>query len=177
MNFENNCVLQKKEIKDRVAACVSFASRKMRVQQGKFPEVEDILMKFFAHCRTSSIPVGGPMFMEKAKEIELKLNVSDARFSTRCLHLFKTRHRISSQVISVEIKNVPDTKDNKQLKNLPNIIDGYKQKEILNVDESCLFYHLMHVRTLAFKGDNCNSGKNSKDGLAVLLCTKVAGKD
>ena len=52
-----------------------------------------------------------------------------------------------------------------------------KLKDIYNVDESGLFYHLMPARTLAFKGDNCNGGKNSKDRLTVLLCANANGSD
>ena len=56
----------KKEIEDRADACGNSSSKKLRVQQGKFPEVEDIVMKIFVQCRASSIPVCVPMLMEKA---------------------------------------------------------------------------------------------------------------
>ena len=49
------------------------------------------------------------------------------------------RHGTSSQVISGEFKDASAEKINEWLKNLPNIIDGYKQKDIYNVDESGLF--------------------------------------
>ena len=49
------------------------------------------------------------------------------------------RYGISSQVISAESKDVSAEKIDKLLKNLPNIIDEYKQKDIYNVDESGLF--------------------------------------
>ena len=52
---------------------------------------------------------------------------------------FKMRHGTSSQVISGEFKDASAEKINEWLKNLPNIIDGYKQKDIYNVDESGLF--------------------------------------
>ena len=96
--------MTKKEIKDRAIACGNFASKKLCVQQGKFPDVEDIVMKFFVQFHELSIPVSGPMLMEKAREIALKLNIKDACFSTRLPHKFKMRHRISSQVISRESK-------------------------------------------------------------------------
>ena len=70
--------ITKNEIEDRTAACGKPALKKLHVQQGKFSEVEDIVMKFIVQCRSSSIPVSGPILMEKAREIALKLNVKDA---------------------------------------------------------------------------------------------------
>ena len=81
--------MTKKEIEDRTTVCGNSISKKLCVQQGKFPEVENILMKFFVQCCASCIPVSGTMLKEKTREIALKLNVRDACFSTRLLHKFK----------------------------------------------------------------------------------------
>lgn len=170
-------VYDRKKIEDRAAACGSFASKKLRVQEGKFPEVEDILITFLTQCRASNIPVSGPLLMEKAQEIAVKLNVKGACFSTGWLHKFKMRHGISSQVISGESKDAPDETVDEWFKNLPSKIDGYQLKNIYNVDETGLFYNLMPARTLAFKGDNCHGGKKSKDRLTVLLCANADGSD
>ena len=67
---------------------------------------------------------------------------------------------------------MPAGKVDKRLKNFPNIINGYKQRDTYNVDESGLFYHLMAARTLVFKGYNCNGRKNSKDCLTVFTLYK-----
>ena len=56
-------------------------------------------------------------------------------------------------MISKESKYVSAEENDEWLKNLPNIIDGSKQKDIHNVEESN-FYHLMPARALAFKCDN-----------------------
>ena len=89
----------------------------------------------------SSVPVSAKRSMpkkKKAKEIGLKLNVCDACFSTGWLHKFKMPNGISSQVIRLST-DVPAEKVDEWLKNLPHIIDEYKQKDIYNVDESGYF--------------------------------------
>ena len=68
----------------------------MEKLHGKFPEVEDIVMKFFVQCHASNIPMSVPILMVKAIEIPLKLNVSDASFSIILLFKFKLRQGISS---------------------------------------------------------------------------------
>ena len=170
-------VYGRQKIENSAVACGSSALKKLRVQEGKFPEVEDVLITFFRQCRSSNIPVSGPLLMEKAQEIALKLNVKDACFSAGWLHKFKMRHGISSQVVSGESKDVPDETVDEWFENLTSKIGGYKLNNIYNVDETGLFYNLMPARTLAFKGDNCHGGKKAKDRLTVLLCSNADGSD
>ena len=87
------------------------------------------------------------------------------------------RYAISNQVMSGESKDVLAEKVNEWLINLSNIIYGYKQRGIYNVDESGLFYYLIPARTLDLKGDNCNDGNNFNDHLSVLLHTNADGSD
>ena len=68
---------------------------------------------------------------------------------------------------------MPAGKVDKRLKNFPNIINGYKQRDTYNVDESGLFYHLMPVLSLLKE----TVEKNSKDRLTVLLCTSINGSN
>lgn len=170
-------VYGRKKIEDSTAVCGSSSSKKLRIQEGKFPEVEEILITFLSQCRASNIPLNGPLLMEKAQEIAVKLNVKGACFSAGWLHKFKMRHGISSHVISGESKDAPAETVDEWLKNLPSKIDGYQMKNIYNVDETGLFYHLMPERTFAFKGDKCHGGKKAKDRLTVLLCANADGSD
>jgi hypothetical protein len=48
---------------------------------------------------------------------------------------------------------------------------------VYNADETALFYKLMPNNTLAFKGERCTDGKNSKERITILLCTTSTGTD
>ncbi|GBO18578.1 hypothetical protein AVEN_186701-1 [Araneus ventricosus] len=78
----------------------------------------------------------------------------------------------SRQVVSGEPKDVPAEKVDGWFK-----IDGIQLKDVCSVGESGLFHHLVPVRPLAFKGDNCCSGKNSKARLTLLLSGNADGSD
>ncbi|GBN15367.1 Tigger transposable element-derived protein 6 [Araneus ventricosus] len=117
--------------------------------------------------------------MEKAQEISKKLNVEcDASFSSRWLHKFKLRHGITGKTVSGESGDVDCETVNDWIENqLPNLIKGYKQKDIFNADETGLFYNLLPPKTLAIKSDTCHGGKKSKVRLTVLLCANADGSE
>ena len=54
-------------------------------------------------------------------------------------------------------------------KKLPKIINRYQPKDIINVDETRLFYNLQPRKTLTYKGDSCHGEIKSKQVVTVLL--------
>ena len=96
-------------------------------------------MNFFVQYHALTILVSGLRVVEKARKIALKLSVSNECFSTGWLRKFKMRDEILSQETSRDFKDVPAEKVEEWFKNLPNIMDGYKQRNIYNVDENGLF--------------------------------------
>nr|XP_042897002.1 tigger transposable element-derived protein 4-like [Parasteatoda tepidariorum] len=162
------------KIEEHAKVCRSSSSKKMRVQEGKFPEKEKILLQFFNQCRASNIPVSGPMLMEKAKEIAIKLNLTDSGFTAGWLQKFKA---MVGQVVNGESRKVPADSVAEWRENLPGIKSEYLPKDIFNADETGLFYHLMPNQTLVYKGENCKGGKKSKNRLTVLLCANSDGSE
>ena len=71
-------------------------------------------------------------------------------------------------------EDVPVEKVDECFKNLPNLIDGYKQRDIYNVDERDLFI-ISCLEELSHSKNNCSSRKNSKDCLTDLFCTNDDG--
>lgn len=57
----------------------------------------------------------------------------------------------------------------------PAICEGYKPEEILNADETGLFYNLTPDKTLKFKGEQCKGGKLSKTRITVLVAANMTG--
>ena len=52
---------------------------------------------------------------------------------------------------------------------LKNLIEGYKHEDILNTDETGLFYQCMPQRTYGFTGQKCRNGEQSKERITVLF--------
>jgi hypothetical protein len=60
---------------------------------------------------------------------------------------------------------------------LKDVIKKYSPNDVYNADETALFYKFMPNKTLAFKGERCTGGKNSKERITILLCTNSTGTD
>src|SRR6266700_2702250 len=60
---------------------------------------------------------------------------------------------------------------------LPQIIKDYKPNNVFNADETALFWRLQPKKTMRFKGQNCSSGKLSKERITVLLCANADGSE
>jgi hypothetical protein len=56
------------------------------------------------------------------------------------------------------------------------MISGFEENNIFNVDESGLLFRAMPSKTLAIKGDKFKSGRNSKERLTILLAASVTGE-
>ncbi|GBO12743.1 Tigger transposable element-derived protein 6 [Araneus ventricosus] len=175
----NTLIYKRKIIEESHHQSGSSASKKLRVQNGKFVDVEKVLLQWFNQCRSVKILISGPLLMEKAQEISKKLNVEcDASFSSGWLHKFKLRHDITGKTVSGESGDVDcETVDDWIENQMPDLIKGYKQKEIFNADETGLFYNLLPSKTLATKSDTCHGGKKSKVRLTVLLCANADGSE
>lgn len=172
-------IYKRQEIEDNASKCGKSGSKKLRVQSGKFSDIDEIVLQFFKQCRAANIPVSGPMLMSKAKEIRDKMQVSEEEcsFSAGWLHKFKLRHGISCQMLSGDSKSVPLETVEEWFESLSDRIAGYEEKNIFNCDETGLFYHLLPTRTLEMKGEPCHGVKKSKDRLTLLLCTNSDGSE
>lgn len=61
------------------------------------------------------------------------------------------------------------------MEKLIKISKGYEPRNILNVDETGLFFHVLPNKTIIFKGKKGSDGKSSKEHLTVLLCCNIEG--
>jgi hypothetical protein len=62
------------------------------------------------------------------------------------------------------------------LDKLPAVCSGYSPENIFNMDETGLFYRATTKNTYHIKGDDCASGKMSKDRVTVALCASMTGE-
>lgn len=168
----NTIVYKRAKIELNAAKCGPLAKKRSRIQEGKHRELETLLLEFFNQSRASNMPISGPILMEQAKELALKLEI-DEEFvaSSGWLHKFKKRNGISQKMISGESAAVNDeTVDVWKKQTLPALIQGYEPRNVFNADETGLFYKLLLDRTLAMRDDKCFGGKRSKER---VMCYSV----
>ena len=118
----------------------------------------------------------GPVLQEKAKEYAAALGINDFSASDGWLHRFKKRNHIDFRNVSGEEGSV-ETGSTEQWRaeTLPTLLNGYKDDDIYNADESGLFFQMLPNRTMHFKGEKCTGGKQSKTRISVLFCVNKSG--
>ncbi|XP_046659158.1 tigger transposable element-derived protein 6-like [Homalodisca vitripennis] len=148
-----------------------------KAKKGELQDVEEAIIKWLKQCRDKNVPVGGPILQEKPQQFAEQLGHADFRASNGWLDRFKKRHEISFKKICGEsvAVNVVTCEDWKA--KLPDLIRGYNADDIYNADETGLVFKCLPDKTLTFKRDPCNRGKNSQDRLTVLLCNSSSGTD
>ena len=119
--------------------------------------------------RGENVPINGPMLLEKAHSLAIQLN-SDFQLNPSWLERLKKRENISFQKLHDE-KRAADTEgaESWTLQNLPSIVQGYKQHNFFNADESGLFYKATPMGSLVDKSGERSGIKFRKERLIFLI--------
>lgn len=127
--------------------------------------------------RATDIIISNALLKEKALEIAQELGDTNFTASDGYISRFKERHGITLKVISGEEKSVtPAMTEAWTHHTLPELLAQYEHKDIFNADETGLFYKLLPNKTLAFKGERCSGGKQSKDRITVHVGASMLGE-
>uniref|UniRef100_H2ZUV2 HTH CENPB-type domain-containing protein n=1 Tax=Latimeria chalumnae TaxID=7897 RepID=H2ZUV2_LATCH len=141
-------------------------------------DIENCLLAWFHQARAQSILVSGPILTEKANQFGAQLGVENFECTNGWLEHFKARHGVSSRLVCGEANSAPQLLINEwKSTTLVAILAQYKLRDTYNADETGLFWQLLLNRTLAFKGEKCSSGKQSKQRFTVLLAANNDGSD
>ena len=92
------------------------------------------------------------------------------------LDKFKTRCGIVSRLIkgesaSVNMQEVQEWKEDE----MAQILEKYEDRDIINADETSLFWKCVPSRTLIFKGQKPEGRKAPKDRLSILVACSMDG--
>jgi hypothetical protein len=92
--------------------------------------------------------------IEIARSLENEFSASEG-----WLESFKSRHNISTRVISGESANDNVEIEKNWKANLASIMEGYEPENIFNMDETGYFFRELPNRSLAQKKAACKGGK------------------
>jgi hypothetical protein len=149
-----------------------------RVRKTKNETLDKSLFKIFKQWRENNVPVDGKLIKEKALELAKELGYRNFKASDGWIAKFKSRYNVTFKSLSGESASVPEEIVSKWIaEELPLLLEEYDEDDIFNLDESGLFFKLIPNKTLAFKGNNCHNGKQSKERLNVLFGTNWSGTE
>ena len=177
------------DIKRRSDKLTSFAA-KMDSTEGSLKRktmklasdarLDDALYLCFVQKRYQGIPVSGPILMEKALELNEKINPGDEKFkaSSGWLKNFQSWHGICQLAFQDETMSANEdcVEDFKAM--LSQLIkgEGLVLSQVYNCDETGLYWKALPTKTLASRKEEKAPGyKVSKEKVTILACTNATG--
>lgn len=153
-------------------------SNTMRIRQHKFDNIDSHLLSFFRLARDKKIPISGELLLEKARFYATALQYTDVdKIDRNWIQRWKTRNNILSKRLHGEADSADTAAADDWLTNrLPKLLQDYEPSQILNCDETGLYYRCLPDKTLAFKEEKCSGVKMSKERMTVMLTASMTGE-
>ena len=149
-----------------------------RMNRVKFKALDDAVLLWLQEMRGKNIAINGPLLLEKATEFAHHLGETSFRASQGWLTKFKQRHGVICKVVSGEAAAVDSEVTSTWLRTtLPTLLSRYSANDIYNADETGIFFEMLPNKTLAFKGEKCSGGKESKTRITAMVCANITGTD
>ena len=118
----------------------------------------------------------GPTLMEQAKAIAQRLHIDGFKASNGWLKKWKTSHNLKFRTVSGESGEVSVSTTQSWKECLPDILEGYEEKNIFSMDETGCFWKALPEKGFAEKGKVCKGGKKSKLRLTIAFFVNACGE-
>ena len=103
-------------------------------------------------------------------------NIQGFSASEVWLDRVKRRHGIRGRQLSGEAASVNKVVVTNWMKQIPELIEGYDQKDVFNCDETGLYYKQSTLLSLVMPGYSCHGGKAQKERITLLICCSWMGE-
>ena len=138
-------------------------SKRQRLRQGTFANLDQAMFKWLLVVRSRDVAVSALVFKTKAIEFAEKMNVENFKASDGWLDRWKKRFNVSFKTVSGESNACTDEMVAPwEQTTLPTILSKYDLNQIYNADEFGLFYRVQPNKSLHWKNGNCVGRKHSK---------------
>ncbi|CAG8786027.1 9771_t:CDS:2 [Racocetra persica] len=157
------------------------AQQRVRVQKGQFHIIDEAVYKLFLEFRSQNVPVSQDILKTKALSIYERLKDGGVEFpstfnaSNGWVFGFQQRFGISSKTISGESESADKAAVESGRRRFQELLKDYHPDNILNADETGLYFRLGPDKTLASKSDAAKGFKKDKQRLTVLFCCNASG--
>lgn len=154
----------------------SNASTCKKRRASKFGDVNEALYQWYRMACSKNIYPCGPQLCAKAKEIAVRLGVSNFEGTNGWLEKWKTRYNVKKVAISGESGDVSGATVSAWKERLPEILRGYSKKDVYNIDETGCFWRALPTHGFAERGKQCSGGKKSKQRFTIAFLVNAAGE-
>ena len=147
-------------------------------RQRKSPngELNKLLYDWYQLALRKNVVPDGPTLMEQAKIIAQRLHINSFKASNGWLQKWKVSHNLKYRAVSGESGEVSLTTTQSWKERLPEIMEGYNENNIFNMDETGCFWKSLPEKGFAEKGKVCKGGKKSKLRLTIAFFVNVVKK-
>ena len=157
-------------------SCSRVYASKTCDRKSEYSDVNKSLYDWYVLACSKNIFPMGPQLIEKAKQIASSLGKQKFMGSNGWLEKWKRKYNIKELRISGESGDVEGPTVDSWLERLPELVTGYAQNDIWNMDETGLFWKALPDRGFGVKGKQCRGGKKSKQRFTVAFFVTASGK-
>ena len=141
-----------------------------------YVDVNKALYEWYTLACSRNIYPGGPQIAEKGRQIAARLGKTGFTGSNGWLEKWKSRYNIKQYVICGESGDVDGATIDSWKERLPELLQGYKKEDIMNLDETGCFWQALPTCGFNQKGKDCSGGKKSKYRITIAFIVSAAGK-
>lgn len=172
----NGIIGSKRKLEEAIQAGGSV--KRTRIYPSRHDELEQAILIWFKQVRSQNLAVSGQLLKEKAMKLAEELAIDTFHASNGWLEKFAQRHSISFKTVQGEAGAIDMVElGDWQVQILRDSLKEFSPDDIFNVDETGLFWQLLPNKTLAFKGEQCTTGKMSKERVTVLVGANMSGSE
>ena len=142
----------------------------------EYSEINEALYNWYLLATSKNIFPMGPQLVEKAKQIAEQLGKNEFKGSNGWLGKWKNRYNIRQLKVCGESGDVCGETVDSWKERVPEIIEGYAEDDIWNMDETGVFWKTLPDRGFGLKGKECIGGKKSKQQLTIAFFVAASGK-
>ena len=149
-----------------------------RVRRQSFEEVDVSLLKWVCQLHSSKpeFPVSCELLLDKANQFA-QLHDYEGAVSMSWVERWNSRHGMVSKKLVGEASSIDQTVVDEWLTmKIPTLMADFHLSNIFNADETSLFWKLLPDHTLAFKKEEEQGGKRSKERITVLVGASMVGE-